>query len=90
MERLLKSRLEDGKFRVSPERSRSMAAVRGQGNKTTELRLQMGLVRAGISGWTTQRRDLPGKPDFFLAWLLAMRSYSKDKHKLLGLKAGEE
>jgi DNA mismatch endonuclease (patch repair protein) len=67
MERLLKSRLEDGKFRVSPERSRSMAAVRGQGNKTTELRLQMGLVRAGISGWTTQRRDLPGKPDFFFA-----------------------
>jgi DNA mismatch endonuclease (patch repair protein) len=65
MERLLKSQLSGGRFDVSPQRSRSMAAVRGQGNKTTELRLHMALVRAGISGWTRQRRDLPGKPDFF-------------------------
>jgi len=42
-----------------------MAAVRGSGNRTTELRLQMGLVRAGIAGWTKQRSDLPGKPDFY-------------------------
>ena len=67
MERLLKSRLKDGCFNVSPERSRNMAAVRGKGNKTTEVRLKMALVRAGISGWILQRADLPGKPDFFFA-----------------------
>jgi DNA mismatch endonuclease (patch repair protein) len=67
MERLLKSCLKNGLFNVSPERSRNMAAVRGKGNKTTELRLKMALVRAGISGWTSQRADLPGKPDFFFA-----------------------
>jgi DNA mismatch endonuclease Vsr len=65
MERLLKSCLPQGKFVVSPERSRAMAAVRGKGNKTTEVRLRMALVRAGIRGWTNQRTDLPGKPDFF-------------------------
>jgi len=65
MERLLKSRLPNGKFIVSPERSKNMAAVRGRGNKTTEVRFQMALVRAGIRGWSTQRTDLPGKPDFF-------------------------
>jgi len=42
-----------------------MAAVRGKGNKTTEVRLQMALVRAGVRGWNSQRTDLPGKPDFF-------------------------
>lgn len=42
-----------------------MAAVRGKGNKTTELRLQMAMVRAGIGGWSSQRTDLPGKPDFY-------------------------
>jgi DNA mismatch endonuclease (patch repair protein) len=67
MERLLKSRLKGGLFNVSPERSRNMAAVRGKGNKTTEVRLKMALVRAGISGWTSHRADLPGKPDFFFA-----------------------
>jgi DNA mismatch endonuclease (patch repair protein) len=65
MERLLKTRLLGGTFNVSPERSRNMAAVRGKGNKTTEVRLKMALVRAGISGWVMQRTDLPGKPDFF-------------------------
>jgi DNA mismatch endonuclease (patch repair protein) len=62
---MLKSRLKGGLFNVSPERSRNMAAVRGKGNKTTEVRLKMALVRAGISGWTSHRADLPGKPDFF-------------------------
>jgi DNA mismatch endonuclease (patch repair protein) len=65
MERLLKSRLPKGKFLVSPERSRAMAAVRGKGNKTTEVKLQMALVRAGISGWLTHPSRLPGKPDFY-------------------------
>jgi G:T-mismatch repair DNA endonuclease (very short patch repair protein) len=65
MERLLKSRLKHGRFITSPERSRSMAAVRGKGNKTTELRLRMALVKAGIKGWSLHRDDLPGKPDFY-------------------------
>jgi DNA mismatch endonuclease (patch repair protein) len=65
MERFLKSRLKGGKFHVSPERSRNMAAVRGKGNKTTEVRLQMAMVRAGIRGWSSHRADLPGKPDFY-------------------------
>jgi len=42
-----------------------MAAVRARGNRTTELRMQMGLVRAGISGWKSHRPELPGKPDFY-------------------------
>ena len=42
-----------------------MAAVRGKGNKTTELRLRMALVKAGIKGWSLHRDDLPGKPDFY-------------------------
>jgi DNA mismatch endonuclease, patch repair protein len=42
-----------------------MRAVRGTGNATTELRLRMALVRAGVTGWTSQRSDLPGKPDFY-------------------------
>jgi DNA mismatch endonuclease (patch repair protein) len=65
MERLLKTRLRGGMFNVSPERSRNMAAVRGKGNKTTEVRLKMALVRAGISGWVMQSVELPGKPDFY-------------------------
>jgi DNA mismatch endonuclease, patch repair protein len=42
-----------------------MGAVRGRGNRTTELRLRMALVQAGISGWSHHRGDIPGKPDFF-------------------------
>jgi DNA mismatch endonuclease (patch repair protein) len=65
MERSLKTRLRGGTFNVSPERSRNMAAVRGKGNKTTEVKLKMALVRAGVSGWVMQSADLPGKPDFY-------------------------
>ncbi|ADV84869.1 DNA mismatch endonuclease vsr [Terriglobus saanensis SP1PR4] len=42
-----------------------MGAVRGSGNRTTELRLKMALVRSGVRGWTANRSDLPGKPDFY-------------------------
>jgi DNA mismatch endonuclease (patch repair protein) len=33
-----------------------MGAVRGKGNRTTELRMRMGLVRASVSGWTSHPR----------------------------------
>ncbi len=67
METRLKRHLPGGKFEVTPERSRAMAAVRGRGNKTTELRLKMALVRGGIHGWVCNERSLPGKPDFYFA-----------------------
>lgn len=66
MERKLRKTLEDGKFKnISAKRSKTMAAIRGKNNRTTELRLRMALVRAGISGWKANVSELPGKPDFF-------------------------
>lgn len=46
-------------------RSKTMSAIRGSGNKTTEQRLKMAFVRARISGWKLQVKNLPGRPDFF-------------------------
>jgi len=49
---------------LSPQqRSRLMAAVRPQNNKTTELALVVLLKQAKIVGWR-RHRDLPGRPDF--------------------------
>ena len=45
-------------------RSRTMAAVRSRGNRSTEWRLRPFLVQAGIRGWNIQASGLPGKPDF--------------------------
>lgn len=44
-------------------RSKIMAAVRGRGNKSTELRMAALLRENGLTGW---RRHLPlaGRPDF--------------------------
>lgn len=42
-----------------------MAAVRGRGNRSTEARLRLGLVRAGICGWKLHPKDVPGRPDFY-------------------------
>ena len=65
MERLLKQTLPEGRFlNVSVTRSRSMSAVKGKNNSTTERRLRMALVRSGISGWITHAK-LPGKPDIY-------------------------
>ncbi|WP_408095611.1 very short patch repair endonuclease [Peredibacter sp. HCB2-198] len=50
---------------VPPERSRIMSKIKSQGNKSTELKLRMFLVRNKISGWQMQRTDLPGRPDFY-------------------------
>lgn len=50
---------------VSPEiRSRVMARVRSQRNRSTEWRLRSALARAGIRGWTLNVGDVPGRPDF--------------------------
>ncbi len=66
MEKALRRKLPNGRFEnVSPVRSRAMAAVRGKGNITTERRLRLALVRAGISGWQLHPKGLSGRPDFF-------------------------
>lgn len=66
MERKLRKTLEEGEFKNVPSgRSKTMSAIRGKNNRTTELRLKMVLVRAGIKGWETNVRNLPGKPDFY-------------------------
>jgi DNA mismatch endonuclease (patch repair protein) len=66
MERKLRKTLKGGKFEnVPPVRSRTMAAIRGKHNRSTELSLRMAFVRAGIRGWETNVRELPGQPDFF-------------------------
>lgn len=66
MERYLQSILGSNSFEGVPsKRSATMGAIRGKGNRTTELRFRMGLIRTGISGWIVQEKSLPGKPDFF-------------------------
>src|ERR1035438_10274142 len=50
---------------IPPEiRSRVMAQVRSQRNRSTEWRLRSALVRAGIRGWTLNAAGVTGKPDF--------------------------
>ena len=66
MERYLKSKLKDGKFQnLTKKRSKAMGAVKGKGNKSTEIKFKMALVRKGIDGWTTHPKDIEGKPDIF-------------------------
>jgi len=45
-------------------RSRIMARIRSKGNASTELRMRMILVNAGISGWKMHANSLAGCPDF--------------------------
>jgi DNA mismatch endonuclease (patch repair protein) len=42
-----------------------MSAIRGKGNKSTEVKMRMMLVKNGISGFVLHNKELPGKPDFF-------------------------
>ena len=50
---------------VSPEtRSRVMARVRSNRNRSTEWRVRSGLIRAGVRGWKVNAADVLGKPDF--------------------------
>jgi DNA mismatch endonuclease (patch repair protein) len=66
MEKVLRETLEGGRFQnVTPERSRAMSAVRGKGNRTTEVRFRMALVRAGVTGWCLHPRSITGTPDFY-------------------------
>jgi len=66
MERKLRKTLKGGKFKNVPAvRSKTMSAIRGKNNRTTELCFRMALVRARINGWETNIEDLLGKPDFF-------------------------
>ena len=46
-------------------RSKWMARIRSRGNRSTEVRLRMGLVRTGISGWRMHPEEIVGNPDFF-------------------------
>ena len=66
MERLLRKKLKDGRFdAVSPIRSAAMSAVRGRGNRTTELVFRMALVRQKVAGWVLHPKELPGLPDIY-------------------------
>lgn len=66
MERRLRLSLKKGRFEgLTPERSRAMAAVRGKGNKSTERRLQMALIRSMAHGFVLHPKDVKGKPDFY-------------------------
>jgi DNA mismatch endonuclease (patch repair protein) len=66
VERTLKLYLPGGVFQnVDKVRSKTMAAIRGKHNKTTERALRMALIRSGIRGWKLHPRGLPGNPDIF-------------------------
>lgn len=45
-------------------RSRTMAAVKSTGNRSTERVLRARLVRGGFRGWRLHGSDVPGCPDF--------------------------
>jgi DNA mismatch endonuclease, patch repair protein len=44
-------------------RSKIMARIKSKGNKSTETKLRMILVRTGISGWKVQPKNISGNPD---------------------------
>lgn len=68
MERALRMHLPGGAFNnVSATPSKAMAAVRGHGNKTTERRFRLALVRAGMRGWQVRPKGFRGNPDFVFA-----------------------
>jgi DNA mismatch endonuclease (patch repair protein) len=63
LEKLLREKLENGRFdKVAPLRSRMMGAVKGKGNRSTELKFCFALCNAGISGWQRHEK-LIGNPD---------------------------
>lgn len=66
MEKILLKYLPKGNFgHVSSQRSQVMAGIKGRGNRTTEARLRLALVRSGISGWRIRPRGIIGSPDFY-------------------------
>src|SRR5579884_1542564 len=65
MEKHLTKYLPFGRFKHVPvQRSKTMGAIRGRDNRTTERALRMALVRCRVSGWQLHA-NLPGKPDFY-------------------------
>jgi len=74
MQRVLKTLLKDGRFGdVSQRTARVMRSVGRKGNRSTELRLRMLLVREGLRGWTMHPTLLPARPDFaFVAQRVAI------------------
>ena len=65
MEKRLRALLPGGEFKEIPQlRSQTMRAVRGKGNRTTEQKLRLALVRSKVKGWV-MHPDLVGRPDFF-------------------------
>lgn len=42
-----------------------MGAIKGRGNKSTELKFRMALIRANINGWKLHIKDMAGRPDFY-------------------------
>jgi DNA mismatch endonuclease (patch repair protein) len=65
MERALRMKLPGGRFtNVDSKRSRTMSAIRGKGNKSTEVALRLGLVRARVRGWAVHPNGFLGSPDF--------------------------
>ena len=66
MERALRKTLKDGAFKNVPKvRSRTMSRIKSRGNKTTELRFRLAMVRAKVRGWIVQPENVIGNPDFF-------------------------
>lgn len=73
MEKALRGKLSNGKFSgVTLSRSKAMRAVKGSGNKSTELKFCRALVETGIGGWEAQKKII-GNPDiFFPAYKVAV------------------
>ena len=66
VETALRRIIQRGGYRpASASRSKSMSAIPSRGNRTTELRFAMALVRSRVRGWRLNARDVIGKPDFF-------------------------
>ena len=42
-----------------------MSSIKGQNNKSTELKVRMALIRTKVKGWQLNKKDLPGKPDVY-------------------------
>ena len=66
MEKILRTTLPGGRFRKVPvKRSRIMRAIPSGGNRSTEVRFRLGMVRRGIRGWKLRPEGLVGNPDFY-------------------------
>jgi DNA mismatch endonuclease, patch repair protein len=74
MRQSLRDTLGEGNFKNVPvARSRTMAAIRSDGNQSTERRLRMALTRAGVRGWKVRPKGIYGRPDFvFLKPMIAI------------------